>query len=88
MASANGVSARGRAEQRYRLLSSPGSATAAAAVEQLRAALAVEQLVQPAVEGAARQSTAAAAAISSGAAAKKGQPAAAAATTTAPQQRT
>ena len=47
-----------RAEQRYRLLSCPGSAAAAtaavaAAVEQLGAALAAEQLEQPAAEGAA-----------------------------------
>ena len=51
------VLARVRAEWRYRLLSCPESA---AAVEQLGAALAVEQLVQPAAEGAARQPTAAA----------------------------
>ena len=69
---------------------------AVAAVEQLGLALAVEQLMQPAAEGAARQPTAAAAALSgsnsssSNSSSKEaaeqlyGQPAAAA--TTAPQQ--
>ena len=57
------VLARVRAEWRYRLLSCPESA---AAVEQLGAALAAEQLVQPAAEGAARQPTAAAATAASG----------------------
>ena len=53
------VRARVKAKQRYRLLSCPGSA-AAAASELLGAALEAEQLVQPAAEGAARQPTAAA----------------------------
>ena len=57
------VRARERAERRHRLLSCPDSAAAVAAVEQLGAALAAEQLTQPAAEGAARQPTAAAAAI-------------------------
>ena len=45
-----------RAERCYRLLSCPGSAAAAVAtaVEQLGGALAAEQLVQPAAEGAAQ----------------------------------
>ena len=57
------VRAWARAEQRYRLLSCPESAGAAAvaAVEQLGADLAAEQIVQPTAEGAARQPTAAAA---------------------------
>ena len=52
------VWAQARAEHHYRLLFFPGSAAAAtaaaAAEEQLGAALAVEQLEQPAAEGAAR----------------------------------
>ena len=55
-----------RVEWRYRLLSGPGYAEAAAAVEHLGAALAVEQLIQPTA------ATAAAAIIRRGAATKKG----------------
>ena len=56
-----------RVEWRYRLLSCPGYAEAAAAVEHLGAALAVKQLIQPTA------ATAAAAIIRRGAATKKGR---------------
>ena len=50
------VQAQAKAEQRYRLLSCPGSAAAA---KELGAALATEQLVQPEAEGAAAAARAA-----------------------------
>ena len=58
------VQAWAMAERCYRLLSCPDSAAASAvaAVEQLGAALAAEQLMQSTAEGAAWQPTAAAAA--------------------------